>query len=157
MWKKPHISKIYEALTAIGDRRIEIDENDPNKAKCFSSSKGKFYDVIYDPGSNLINSNDNSAYHTETLSYPMIAFLMTKGFVSYSKSLLEPLKGIYWKEINQKNKNDYSKAIEYVLDDLNKKGIDTNFIEKEVEKIYSEVSKLKIGRLGNKITPPEGW
>ena len=46
IWKKPHISKIYEALTVIADNRMKINGN---KAKCYLSSSDKFYDVKYDP------------------------------------------------------------------------------------------------------------
>ena len=60
LWKKPRISKIYEALTAIADGRIELVSE--NKARCYSSSKGKFYEIEYDPETDSIMSNDNTAY-----------------------------------------------------------------------------------------------
>lgn len=154
IWQKPHISKTYEALTAIADGRIEVDGK---KAKCFSSSKGKFYEIEYDESTNSIMSNDNSAYYTGTLSYPMIVFLMIKGKVSYNESLLKPLKGIFWKGINQKFKNDYTKAVELVIEDLQKKGEDIEFIQTEVQKIHEEVCKLEMNYLGERKAPPRGF
>ena len=90
VWKKAHISKIYEALTAIADGRIELIST--NKARCFSSSKGKFYEVEFDPQTNGIMSNDNTAYYTDSVSYPMIALLMLKGKITYDQ-IYEYLQG----------------------------------------------------------------
>lgn len=155
VWKSPHISKIYEALTAIADSRIELDG--PSKAKCYSSSKGKYYEIEYDSETGSMMSNDNTAYYTDSVSYPMVALLMLKGKIDYNDSLLNLLKGIYWKDINQKFKNDYDKAIEFVLADLQKKGIDVGFIRSEISKIYKEVCELKLNYLGEKRKPPVGY
>lgn len=155
VWKQPHISKIYEALTAIADSRIELDGE--NKAKCFSSSKGKFYEVEYDSKITSIMSNDNTAYYTDSVSYPMIALLMLKGKITYNEKLLGMLKGIYWKDINQKFKNEYDKAIEFVLADLQTKGVDINFIQSEVDKIYKIACNLSLNYLGEKRKPPVAY
>ncbi|MFA6602758.1 MAG: hypothetical protein WCT01_03050 [Candidatus Shapirobacteria bacterium] len=155
IWKKPHISKIYEALTAIADSRIELDG--PNKAKCFSSSKGKFYETEYDSATNQIMSNDNTAYYTDSVSYPMIALLMLNGKIEYDQSLLETLKGIYWKDINQKFKNNYDQAIEFVLTDLSNKGVDISSLKLKIDNIFSNVCNLELSFLGPKRLPPSGY
>lgn len=154
-WKKPHITKVYEALTAIADKRIE--KIMPNKAKVFSSSKGKFYEVEYDPETNAITCNDNSAYYTDTLSYPMIAYLMLEGVIKYNPKLLEPLSGILWKDINTKFKNNWESGIFHVLAILVEKGYDKKFIEQEIDTIYQQVKKLEIKQLGEKQRPPKGY
>lgn len=155
IWKKPHISKIYEALTAIADKRIELTSE--FKARCYSSSKGKFYEIEYDPETDSIMSNDNTAFYTDSVSYPMIALLMLKGKMIYEPKLLDMLKGIYWKEINQKFKNDYDQAIEFVLADLKSKNIDVDFIQIEIGKIYERVGDLQLNYLGEKIKPPVAY
>ncbi|OHB17298.1 MAG: hypothetical protein A2749_00855 [Parcubacteria group bacterium RIFCSPHIGHO2_01_FULL_45_26] len=74
-WKLRHISKVYEALGAITDGRVEVIGN---TAKVYSSSRNKFYDVAYDASKNAsrpdsgqaIMSNDNSAYWKGELGYP---------------------------------------------------------------------------------------
>lgn len=155
VWKKPHISKIYEALTAIADARIELVSE--NKAHCYSSSKGKFYEVEFEPETNSIMSNDNTAFYTDAVSYPMIALLMLKNKIVYNPKLLDMLKGIFWKDINQKFKNDYDRAIEFVLADLDTKGIDTAFVRSEIAKIYDYACSLQLGYLGEKIKPPVAY
>ena len=96
-WKAPHISKIYEALTAIADGRVQMGEN---KAKVYSSSRGKYYDVTYDPTTGSISSNDKTAYCTGALSYPMIASFMLAWHISYEDSVAEMMKGIIVKDFN---------------------------------------------------------
>lgn len=155
IWLKPHISKVYEALTAIADKRIELVEE--NKAHCYSSSKGKYYEIEYNPETKEIMSNDNTAYFTGAVSYPMIALLMLKQELKYDQELLEILKNIVWKDVMTKFKNDYSKGIEFVLVDLKSKGIDVDFVRNEVGKIYDEVCKLELGYLGKKKFPPKGY
>ena len=155
VWKKPHISKIYEALTAIADARIELVGE--NKARCYSSSKGKFYEVEFDPETDSIMANDNTAFYTDAVSYPMIALLMLKGIIIYDPKLLGMLKEIVWKDINQKFKNDYDKAIEFVLAELKSKNIDTVFIQSEIGKIYELACNLQLNYLGEKIKPPVAY
>lgn len=66
-WTQPHFIKFYEALGAIADGRVEVDPNDHNKAKIYSSNRDKFYEVSYDPENNAIMANDNAAYWKGTL------------------------------------------------------------------------------------------
>jgi len=145
IWKKPHISKIYEALTVIADDRMEINGN---KAKCYLSSSDRFYDIKYDPIIGSIMSNDNAAFYTKSLSYPMIAFLMLIGKIPYEQKLLEIFRDICWEDIYKEFKNDYDKSIKAVLGELKREGEDVEFIRKETEKIYNFVCKLEIKTLG---------
>lgn len=46
-YSPPHISKIYEAITAIADKRYELVSD--TELKLFSSSRGKFYTVNTTP------------------------------------------------------------------------------------------------------------
>ena len=154
IWKKPHISKIYEALTAIADDRIEINGN---KAKCYSSTGDKFYDIQYDPINGGIMSNDNSAYYTYSLSYPMIAYLMLINKIPYEKKLLDILKDICWNDINKSFKNDYDKSIKLVLGELKSEGEDIDFVRNEIQKIYNLVCKLEIKTFGKLQKPVKGF
>jgi len=154
IWKKPHISKIYEAVTAIADDRIEINGN---KAKCYSFVGDKFYDIQYDPINGGIMSNDNSAYYTYALSYPMIAYLMLINKIPYEKKLLDILKDICWNDINKSFKNDYDKSIKLVLGELKSEGEDIDFIKNEIQKIYNFVCKLEIKTLGKLQKPVKGF
>lgn len=155
VWLPPHISKIYEALTAIADNRIEMVGE--NEAKITSSSRGKFYTITYDPTTSSIMSNDNTAYYTGSISYPMIALLMLKGVINYDKSLLAPLSNIVWKDVMQKYKNDYDKGIEHVLNDLSVKGINIEEMKVKIIPIYDQALSLKLNYLGKKIMPPKAY
>ncbi len=151
-WKHPHISKIYEALGTIADGRIEIAGN---TAKSYSSSRAKFYEIEYDPIENEIMCNDNSSYFKGELGYPAIAFLMKIGVLSFDQKLADILKGIPWKDINQKFKNDFSKALAHVLSE---KTEEERKALKEFEiKVDDEIRNLKIGLLGPKKQPPAGY
>lgn len=154
-WLPPHISKIYEAITAIADQRIELVGE--NEARITSSSRGKYYTITYDPTTNSIMSNDNTAYYTGSVSYPMIALLMLKGVIDYDKSLLTPLSNIVWKDIMQKYKNDYDQGIAHVLADLAGKGIDIEEIKSKIALIYEQAITLKLNYLGKKIAPPKAY
>lgn len=60
-WTNPHITKILEAFGAIVDDRLEMGEN--NTAKVYSSSRNKFYVVLYDSENDSIMTNDNVSYY----------------------------------------------------------------------------------------------
>ncbi len=152
-WKIPPRIKVYEALGCIGDGRIEVSGNE---AKVFSSSRGKFYSVRYD-GKSAIMSNDNGSYWAGYLGYPSIAFLMLKCKIDYNQKFSEALKGITWKDINVKFKNDYEKTEAYVLETAKEKGIDTAELLKDAENILEQIEKLNLDFFGEKTKPPAGY
>jgi hypothetical protein len=155
-WTKPkdeHI--VYEALSAIADGRFEL--LDEHNAKCTSTSAGKFYSIQYDPLTDSIMSNDNMAYFRDEVSYPMVAMLLAKGEIEFDREILVHLKGIKWKDINQKNKNDYMKSVRQVLADLESKGIDIDLIQSEVRKIFEFVNTRPLNKLGDKKFPPKAY
>ena len=145
IWKKPHISRIYEALTAIADNRIEINGN---RAKCYEFGNDRVYDIQYDPVNGSIMSNDNAAFYTYSLSYPIIAYLMLIGKIPYQKKLLEIFKDVCWKDINQHFKNNYDKSIRFVLEGFKKEGQDIDFIKMEIKGTYDFACNLQIKTLG---------
>jgi hypothetical protein len=151
-WKHPPIIKIYEALGAIADGRIQVSGN---SARVFSSSGNKFYTVTYDRDSQSIMVNDNGSFYQGYLGYPAIAYLMMAGELQYSPAIAQELKGIAWKDINQKFKNDFEKTRTYILRD---KTIEERITtEKEVQNIDVQLQSKKYNLLGNKTQPPEGY
>jgi len=149
-WIIPPIKQIYEALGCIADERIEIDGN---SAKVYSSSKGKFYSITYNEVKNAIMSNDNTSYWKGYLGYPSIAFLMKTGKLTYDSRYAEALKGISWKDINVKFKNDFDKTDAYTQNILSKKGLDIKYLET----ILRQIMELDMNLLGPKTKPPEGY
>lgn len=154
-WKTPHINKVYEALSAIADNRIQLISE--TQATLTSTSGNKSYTINYDLATGAMMSNDNSAYWTDSLSYPMIAFLMMTGRLNYDVKYLPLLANIKWKDINQKFKNDFDKSTDFVLSDIKSKGYPVDDLIKEVEKVYSKVCDLKINQFGHKIKPSEAY
>jgi len=100
-------------------------------------------------------ANDNGSYWKGYLGYPSIAFLFKIGLLEFRPNLANLLKGIHWKDINQKFKNDFGKTLTYIetfLDPKYKKSL-ADYVKIVDEKI----SALDLGLLGTKTTPPEGY
>jgi len=152
LWKHPPQIKIYEALGAVADGRVEISGN---SGKVYSSSRNKYYDVNYDPDKQAIMTNDNGSFWKGYLGYPAIAFLMKKGVLSYSPRIGELLANIAWKDINQKYKNDFDKTLEFILS--TKTDEEKKMLADFVFKVDVEIKELKLGILGSKVKPPEGY
>jgi len=153
-WQHPKIIKVYEALGTIADERLEINKN---AGKSYSSSKNKFYTITYDPTFNAIMCNDNSSYFRDTLGYPAIAFLMKKGILEYNEEYGNALKGIKWKDTNQKNKNDFDKTKDQIDQMLKEKEIDLEEFHTYCEKIIEKIKSLNLNMFGKKQLPPEGY
>lgn len=151
-WELPPDIKIYEALGAVADGRIEVSGN---TGKCSSSSGNKSYDISYDQEQNAIMANDNGSYWKGYLGYPAIAFLMKTGVLPYREDLAALLKGVPWKDINQKFKNDFEKTRDYVLKDLapGQKGE----LEQYVAEVQEKIKVLDLNMLGKRTVPPEGY
>ena len=155
-WALPSKIKIYEALGAIAYSRIELNEN-KNGARVFSSSRNKFYTVNYDEKLNSIMANDNGSYWKNYLGYPSIAFLMSIGKIIYTKKFSEALKGIKWKDLNTKFKNDFEKSMQVVMEQVEKTGVKKKELELEADKIFEQIRQLNMKMLFPKIIPPSGY
>lgn len=153
-WPTPPLIKIYEALGCLADGRLEVEGN---TAKCFSSSRGKFYTVSYDPEQKAIMCNDNGSYWRGYLGYPAIAFLMKIGELPYDERLAMALKNIAWKDVNTKFKNDFSKTETYVEELAEKQGIDVNQLHQYAAQVLERINVSKFIHLGPKIKPPTGY
>lgn len=137
--KMPPIAKIYEAFSAIADKRVKLQEE---SAQVTSSDSKKEYLVCWN--ANQISSNDNATFWQGYPGYPVIAVWLLKGQISYNSEVVKYFKNINWHEINKKNKRDYEAGVNEVLNELVMQGIDTEKIEQEVDSIYNAISKLPI-------------
>ena len=151
-WQHPPIIKIYEALGALADGRVEILGN---AAKVYSSSGNKFYDVSYDPNSKAIMANDNGSYWKGYLGYPAIAFLLKIGELPYKAEFGELLKGIKWKDINQQFQNNFDKTLQYIESSLSEK--DRKNLADYVILLDKKISESEYSLLGTKTIPPKGY
>src|SRR5687767_9825566 len=144
-WTHPPIIKIYEALGAVADGRVEVEGT---TAKVYSSSRSKYYDVAYEPNAKAIMANDNGSYWKGYLGYPAIAYLMTIGALSYDHNIGDLLKGIAWKDINQQFKNDFEKTLGHILS--SKTEDEKRALEEFVQEVDKEIRELNIAVLGKK-------
>lgn len=154
-WTNPHITKILEAFGAIVDDRLEMGEN--NTAKVYSSSRNKFYVVLYDSENDSIMTNDNASYYIWSLGYPSIAYLMKIWKIPFDLELAMLFSGIPWKDINQQFKNDFDKTMEYILINLAKQGHDIKEIREKIQTIQDFIVSREWKMNGGKILPPDGY
>jgi len=151
-WKQPPAIKIYEALGAVADGRVETTGN---SAKVYSSSRKKYYDVAFDPDKGAIMANDNGSYWQGYLGYPSIAFLMKAGVLSYDEQAGALLRDVAWKDVNQKFKNDFGKSLDFIL--VSKTEKEKEALTAFVQKVDAEIKALGLSLLGKKTLPPDGY
>jgi len=112
-WKLPPKAKIYEALTAVADGRVNLKGDET--AEVLSSDGTKTYIVEWSADLGQITSNDNASYWQGYIGYPIIAVLMVLGRLDFDGTVAQALSGIAWKKIESQVRNDYDKAVERVL------------------------------------------
>lgn len=140
-WALPPIEKIYEAFSAIADRRVKISQG---FALVSSSDYKKEYTVVWN--GDYYSSNDNASYWQGYLGYPVIAVLMLQGKITFNNAIPEYFKNINWKKLNSEYKNQYDKAVSSVLERLKSEGIDVKTIKEEVMNIFEQIKTLDIKR-----------
>lgn len=153
-WKLPPIIKVYEALGAIADNRLQTKGN---TSQVCSSSGNKFYVVTYDPITSSIMCNDNGSYWQGYLGYPAIAYLLTIGIIPYSPTHAQLLKDIPWKDVNTQFKNDWVKTEQYYQDLVVARGGDLPALSIEITHIHNHLAEHPFSLLGPKTKPPSGY
>lgn len=132
-WKMPPLIKVYEALGALGDGRVQtIDEHN---AAVASSEGTKVYQVHLGPGSREVSSNDNASYWQGYLGYPAIAVLMLRGAIEQPAGAAQALAAIPWKELNRRLRNDWSKTLAEVERQLAERGHDPAVIRAQAQAV----------------------
>ncbi len=136
MLKLPPRIKVLEALGAIADGRVKIvEKNEKVVATCKSSNYDKEYKIIIK--GNKVYSNDNGTYYRRYVGYPIISVLMLIDKLPYNKKIGDKLKGIKWKNLNERLKNYWK--VEYVI----KKRYLKEMIDEVDEYIKEIMNKLK--------------
>jgi hypothetical protein len=152
LWKSPPRIKVYEALGALADGRVEM--TDATHAKVYSSARQKVYDVEWDLEKKEIASNDNGSYWQRYLSYPGLAVLMQLGALPYDEALAASLKGISWGNLNEQLRRDYVKVEEYVLSLVVKQGVSRETLYDFVTIVLEKLAKLELARPAFLKRPP---
>jgi hypothetical protein len=152
-WKRPPRIKVHEALGSVADGRIDVHGE---SAAVTSSSGGKVYEVVFDPAAKTISANDNGSYWQGYLGYPAIAFLLATGRVSHDPAVAAALKGIAWKDVNVRFKNDWEKTEAHVRGIAAARGLEAVALDAEVDRILAAAMALGLER-GPRKKPPEGY
>jgi len=153
-WKLPPIIKIYEALGCLANGRLKVTDS---KVRVYSSSGNKYYAVQYSESKNAIMSNDNGSSWVGYLGYPSIAYLMKLGKLPFSKKYSEALKDIAWKDINIKNKNDFTKTMLEIDEIMKQRGVDIKEFHDFIDKIKKAIKEKDLSLLGTKQSPPKEY
>jgi hypothetical protein len=152
IWKMPPKAKVYEALSAFTDGRVNLVG--PAEAEVTSSGGDKKYLVKWSDDMMRFSSNDNASYWQGYIGYPIIAVLLVLGRIKFDSKYAAHLSGVNWKKINNLFKRDYDKAVASVLDEIEAKGEDRNLVIQQVEIIYAKLADLKLERGVQSIAPP---
>jgi len=124
-WKMPPLIKIYEALGALADGRVQL--TDDHRALVASSDGAKIYEV--ELTGQVISANDNASYWQGYLGYPAIAVMIARGLLPADPAALSALRGIPWKELNHRFHNDYGRTLEEVARRLERCGASPQAVE----------------------------
>jgi hypothetical protein len=139
-WKMPPLIKVYEALGALGDGRVKLD--DEYHASVLSSDLDKAYQVEISADGREIFSNDNASYWQGYLGYPAIAVLLKRGMCEVRQEAINALSGIRWKELNRRFRNDYSRTIEEVMRQVEQRGFDPKLVTSEAEAALAKLMEF---------------
>ncbi|RLE84427.1 MAG: hypothetical protein DRJ41_03130, partial [Thermoprotei archaeon] len=93
-----------------------------------------------------ITSDDNGSVYRGYLGYPSIAFLMLKGVLPYDEEIARAIKGIRWREVNERFKR-YLLVEEYVKEVAEKRGISKDKVGKFVENVIKEIREKRFYKI----------
>ncbi len=141
--RPPPRVKVLEALGAIADGRVEILSD--REAIVVSSEGDRRYRVFVDLESRVADSSDNGTVYRGYVGYPIVAFLMLKGALPFRKDLAEALKGVRWRQLNERYKS-YSAVEELIYRELRARAIDPEEVRRYVEDVLRAVEALKLRR-----------
>ena len=139
-WKMPPLAKVYEALGALGDGRVEFV--DATRATVASSDGSKQYEVVISPDGREVSSNDNASFWQGYLGYPAIAVMIARGLLSRPDASVEALAGVPWKKLNTRYRNNYDRSVNDALERAAARGFDAASIRATATSILEELREL---------------
>lgn len=146
--KLPPKIKIIEALSAVADERIIVEDLLSNEWKCYSaSSPWKTYKILYNEKENTILSNDNWSTNQWFLWYPSIAFLLKIWKIKYDDSILKMVKKINRVDIKEKVRKDYESSYRLILWKLHMQRYNVDYFISQVDNIFNQISELQLKHL----------
>lgn len=136
MEKLPPIEKVFEAWTAIADGRVTLHDNHADVA---SSDGTKGYTVRFNE--NRYSSDDNATFWRGYAGYPVIAVLMLQGRLLFAGNEARQWKGINWKEVNSRHRNNYAEAVREIAGE---RGIDLTAAYRDAGEVMEALKNLPV-------------
>lgn len=138
--KKTPIEKIPEAYSAIADHRVSMCAD---SAVVRSSDGKKEYKVRWNKNGEY-SSDDSATFWQGYAGYPIIAVLMLQHKLPLDYDVASNFKGINWNELNKKYKNNYARALDEVLQQIEASGSESEKIYSEIQRAYDALENLSI-------------
>jgi len=127
----------------VADGRVHMISE--NEAVVISSDGSRRYHVVV--RGDAVSSTDNGSVYRGYLGYPAIAVLMMKGQVPFDASVAEMLKGIPWRELNERFKR-YDIVERYVLDNVP----NPEKVRAFVDRVYAYLKEHRFRRIRSEQT-----
>ncbi|MEM2036311.1 MAG: hypothetical protein QXG21_02015, partial [Candidatus Caldarchaeum sp.] len=96
------------------------------------------YRVFLDLENGMASSDDNGTVFRNYVGYPIIAFMMALGKLSYDEKIAAPLKSIKWRSLNEQYKS-YKTVETIVKQMLSRNGVDPSDVDKFVDRVLREL------------------
>jgi hypothetical protein len=151
-WKLPPTAKVYEAFSAVADRRVH--STGPTSAEVESSDRERTYTVEWSADLGSVTANDNASYWQGYLGYPIVAVLLTIGVLRADARIVGQLAGVPWHEVNARFRRDYDAALDSVLTAIALRGADRARIASEADSVMAQLATLELDRPGRGRRPP---
>jgi len=129
--------KILEALGAVADGRVRLVGD--GKAKVASSEGDREYTVVV--VGRRVYSDDNGTKYRGYIGYPIIATLMLLGRIPYDEKAANALRGIRWRELNERYKR-YDIVERIVKGVAEGRGVRPEELDRVVEGIFRSLRGL---------------
>ncbi len=139
-WTLPPLAKVYEAFSAVADGRVHLGP--AGRAEVESSGRDRRYEVEWSEDFAVVGANDNASYWQGYLGYPAVAALLAAGALQADDTVVAPLAGVPWHELNRRFRRDYAAAVEHVLADLERRGIRREPIVAATEAVMAQLAAL---------------
>ncbi|WP_446752453.1 hypothetical protein [Vulcanisaeta sp. JCM 16161] len=139
--RMPPRIKVLEALGALADGRVEVIND--KEAVVRSSDGTRVYKVYVDVSRREVDSTDNGTVHRGYVGYPIISFLMVKRLLPINEELMNSLKGIPWRKLNEEYKS-YAKVMDVIIKD---RGLSEGEVNKYIDQVLSMLRRMNLKRV----------
>lgn len=139
MQKLPPIEKLYEAYSALADKRVNMGEN---AATVTSSDSAKTYKVEWQD--NMYSSTDNATLWQGYAGYPVISILILQKKLSVNDDMIARFSNVNWNSLNKKYKRDYRAALLEVFEQKQFTQEEISQIENATAQAFEQLKALPL-------------